>query len=101
MAPGLFDKAKRLMQKALPTVTKIIDTGIKVAGGVGQVLQSVPIPQAQVIGRGLQTGARYAGQGMDTIGDLVSRMSGQTQQQISANSEWRPSSSYRRGPLAR
>ena len=101
MAPGLFDKAKRLMQKALPTVTKIIDTGIKVAGAAGQVLSAIPTPQTQALGRGLQTGARYAGQGMDTIGDLVSRMSGQTQQQISANSEWRPSSSYRRGPLAR
>ena len=92
MAPGLFDKAKRLMQKALPTIGKIVDTGIKVAGAAGQLLQSVPIPQAQVIGRGLQTGSRFAGQGMNAINSIVSQMSGQNQRQIS---------SYRGGPLDR
>ena len=92
MAPGLFDKAKRLMQKALPTIGKIVDTGSKVAGAAGQLLQSVPIPQAQVIGRGLQTGSRFAGQGMNAINSIVSQMSGQNQRQIS---------SYRGGPLDR
>ena len=95
MAPGFFDKVKRIAKTVARVLPKAIETGTKVAKTAATILEQVPIPQVQTASKVV----RMAGDGLEGMQELIGRMErGNQERLVGAAGGTR---GYRRGPLAR